>query len=79
MERIIQHHLPWMSLDDDSLRERAHKIASAEAPASHDISEDAGSESGRDLAIEDENCTLNAVNDTVTRETNILQLLGLVV
>lgn len=56
-----------MSLDSESLRERAQNIASTKVPASQNISEDAGSESGRELAIEDENCTLNAVNDTVTR------------
>lgn len=67
MERILRHTIPDLELDVDSLRRKAESLTIAEgstqAPSRDTASE---SEIETDLNIENENCTIEAVNDTDT-------------
>lgn len=66
MERILRHTLPQLELDIDSLRCKAESLTIAETP-SHGLAESTDSDIDGDLNIEDETCTINAVDDTIAR------------
>jgi hypothetical protein len=70
MERILRHTFPQLELDIDSLRCKVESLTVAETP-SHGFAEGTDSDIDGDLNIEDENCTINAVDDTIARRSGI--------
>lgn len=66
MGRILRHTFPELEFDIESLRCKAESLTEAEAP-SHGFAEGADSDIEGDLNIDDENCTINAVDDTIAR------------
>ena len=64
MERILRHSFPSMDLGIESLRQKAEELEGAVVPESAECS---GSDSERDLAIDDEQCTINAVDENIAR------------
>lgn len=66
MERILRDTFPELEFDIDSLRRKAESLTVADAPT-HGYAEGTDSDIEGDLNIEDENCTINAVDDTIAR------------
>lgn len=66
MERILRHTFPQLELDTESLHRKAEALTATEVPA-QECAEGTESDIEGDLTIEDENCTINAVDDTIAR------------
>jgi len=70
MGRILRHTFPELEFDIDSLRSKAESLTEAEAPNQR-FAEGTDSDIEGDLNIDDENCTINAVDDTIARRLEI--------
>jgi hypothetical protein len=66
MEHILRHTFPQLEFGIDNLRCKAESLTLAKTPR-HGFDEGTDSDIDGDLNIEDENCTINAVDDTIAR------------
>lgn len=71
MEDILRNVYPELAFDVESLRRKSESLK-VNGPVHNTSASENGLESDSDLNIDDENCTINAVDDTVARRSWIL-------
>lgn len=70
MEDILRRVFPELAFDVESLRRKSESLTVAE-PGDTTSAPENGLESDSDINIEDENCTIKAVDDTVARRSRL--------
>lgn len=67
LERIIKHYAPGLDLRTENLRQKARDLAPEDFDPAEDVSGSPSIDSNADVTIQDESCTINAVNDIIAR------------
>lgn len=68
LERILKHYAPELDFGTESLRQKAHSLVSEEADPAQAAEGSPSSASNGDITIQDESCTINAVNENIARK-----------